>query len=363
MDLRAEWADDWTCESQGLHRISATNNGEVKCLMKTYAIILNWNGWKDTIECLESLLRTAPSDLRVVVCDNGSSDGSPEKMKAWAEGKIEPAIAIEKLSPFMHPAIDKPIAYRELSKEESATSHAAVDPQLVLIHTGANLGYAGGNNTGIRYALTDPDCKFVWLLNNDTLVKPETLPALLAEAWKDTSIGAVSSVCYYAKDPTRVEAWGGARVNLWIGFARNTVVPQANSWFDSLYGASMLIRRQALDDIGFLDEGYFLYWDETDFCLRLRKANWKLAVAPESRLLHRVNASTGGNMQVIDRYFTASGMRILRLHSKAPNFAIGWFLAVRFARRIARLEFARCKSVWKGIQDYRDRMPITPRIH
>jgi GT2 family glycosyltransferase len=123
----------------------------------------------------------------------------------------------------------------------------------------------------------------------------------------------------------------------------------------------MLIRRTALDTVGLLDEGFFLYWDETEFCLRLRQNGWMLAAAPESKVLHKVNASTGGNMIVIDRYFTASGLRILRLYSQFPHLSMLLFLLIRFVRRIARLQFERCKSVWAGIQDYQRMLPIRQR--
>jgi len=84
-------------------------------------------------------------------------------------------------------------------------------------------------------------------------------------------------------------------VNLWIGYTKNSIIPRADKWFDALYGASLLLNVHALKDVGILDEGFFLYWEETEMCLRLRKHDWKLAAATNSHVLHKVNGSTSNN--------------------------------------------------------------------
>ncbi len=281
-------------------------------------IILNWNGWQDTIKCVDALKQSIYLALTIIIVDNGSSNDSVAKLRG---------------------------AY----------------PDILLLESGENRGFAGGNNLGIRYALAH-GADYIWLLNNDTQPDADALSALIAKAVSDQRIGAVASVSYYADAPSRVEAWGGARVNLWIGYGHNTTIPRPDDWFDSLNGTSMLVSRTALEHVGLLDEGFFLYWEDTEFCLRLRKNGWRIAAAPDSRVLHKVNASTGGNRIVLDRYQTASGLRLLRLHSPAPGLASLLFLTVRFARRLLRLQFVRCKSIWDGIQDYRRMLPISPKI-
>lgn len=247
------------------------------------------------------------------------------------------------------------------STNDSVARIRAAHPDILLIESEKNLGFAGGNNIGIRRALAH-GADFVWLLNNDTKPDPNALSALVAAALTNNKIGAVASICYYADSPSSVEAWAGARVNLWIGYGRNSRAPRTDEWFHSLNGTSMLVSGAALKDAGLLDEGFFLYWEDTEFCLRLRKKGWRLAAAPDSRVLHKVNASTGGNKLALDRYQTASGLRLLRLHSPAPYLASLTFLLIRFARRLARLQFDRCKSVWAGVQDYRQMRPISPKI-
>ncbi|HWF92510.1 MAG TPA: glycosyltransferase family 2 protein [Terriglobales bacterium] len=280
-------------------------------------IVLNWNGWRDTVECLNALKKSTYPQT-VIVVDNGSTNDSVARIRA---------------------------------------SH----PDILLIESEKNLGFAGGNNIGIRHALTH-GADFVWLLNNDTQPAPNALSALVAKALIDPKVGAVASICYYASSPSLVEAWAGARVNLWIGYGRNSTRPRSDEWFDSLNGTSVLVSRMALEDAGLFDEEFFLYWEDTEFCFRLRKKGWRLAAAPDSQVLHKVNASTGGNKLALDRYQTTSGLRLLRLHSPAPYLASLAFLLIRFVRRLARLQFDRCRSVWAGVQDYRQMLPISPKI-
>jgi GT2 family glycosyltransferase len=280
-------------------------------------VILNWNGWEDTIECLEALKQCTYTNLTIVIVDNGSTNDSVARIKASC-------------------------------------------PDILLLESGRNLGFAGGNNIGIRHAL-GRGAEYVWLLNNDTRPAPNALTALVAKAITDDRIGAVGSICYYADSPSTVEAWGGARVNLWIGYGRNSTEPREDSWFHSLNGTSILVSTVAIRDAGLLDEGFFLYWEDTEFCLRLRKRGWRIAVAPGSRVVHKVHGSTAGNTLNLDRYQTASGLRLLRLHSPAPRLASVFFLMIRLSRRLIRLQFARCRSVWAGIQDYREMLPVSPR--
>ena len=280
-------------------------------------ILVNWNGWRDTLDCLNSLKEGTYRSLTIIVVDNGSTNDSVARIRA---------------------------AY----------------PDVLLLESGSNLGFAGGNNIGIRHALAH-GADYVWLLNNDTMPAPNALSMLVSKALTDRHIGAVASVCYYADNPATVQAWAGARVNLWIGYARNSTEPQPDDWFDALYGASMLIARSALEDVGLLDEGFFHYLEETEFCLRLRERGWRLAAAPESRILHKVAASTGAGSPILVRYHTTSGLRMLRLHSRAPHLAMFLFLAARFARRVVRFQFSQCRSVWGGVQDYRKSMPVIQR--
>ena len=280
---------------------------DMTCNSRVTCIVLNWNGSEHTIECLGALNACTYPHLTVIVVDNGSTDDSVFRI-------------------------------------------SGAFPDITLLKTDKNLGFAGGNNVGVRHALAH-GADQVWLLNNDTKPAPDALSALVAKANTDGQIGAVASVCYYADSPNTVQVWGGARVNLWFGYSHIATEPQKDEWFDALYGASILIRRAALEDVGLLDQGFFFYCEETEFCLRLRKKGWNIAVAPDSIVLHKAGASSG-TRALRDRYYTASGLRILRLHSSVPTLAMASFLTLRLTRRLLAFNFSRCRSVWHGMQDY-----------
>jgi GT2 family glycosyltransferase len=273
-------------------------------------VVLNWNGWRDTLDCLAALKESSYPHLNVMVVDNGSTDDSVARI-------------------------------------------TAARPELTMLKTGINLGFAGGNNAGLRCALEN-GADYVWLLNNDTRPAPDALSAMVDKAMTAGHIGAVGSVCYYADRPETVQIWAGGRVNLWIGYSPNTDRPHEDAWFHWLNGTSLLLSRAALEDVGLLDQRFFLYWEDVEIGLRLRKRGWRLAAAPESKVLHKVSASTSNNKLTLDRFATASGMRALKLYSPAPQLAMCLFLIIRFARRLLTLQFPRCKSVWEGIQDYRE---------
>jgi GT2 family glycosyltransferase len=305
----------WTDRQDGKKRRAvkeARNN-----IPPVYCIVLNWNGWKDTIECLNALEESTYSSLTIIVVDNGSTDDSVERIQS-------------------------------------------AFPNIPLLQTGSNLGFASGNNVGMRYAL-DRGTDYIWLLNNDTRPAPNALSALVEKAMTDRRIGAVASICYYADAPSTVQVWAGTRFNLWTGYSPPITQPHPDEWFHALNGTSLLIACTAIEAIGLLDEMFFLYWEDTEYCLRLRNHGWRLAAAPNSRVLHKVSASTGGNKIILDRYQTTSGLRLLRLYSPVPHLAMLLFLTIRFARRILRFNFSRCRSVWLGMQDYYAHHTVTIR--
>jgi len=290
------------CASPGLTETTFRAQPSVAC------ILLNWNGWEDTVACLASLAKLNYRNFSITVVDNGSSNDSVIRIRD---------------------------AY----------------PEILLLETGRNLGFAGGNNVGIRHAMSQR-VDYIWLLNNDTEPHPDALLELVNKAASNPRFGAVGSALMYAHDPSCVQAWGGGRINVWIGRSFHTLVPQDDGWFDYITAASVLIPRQALEDIGLLDEGFFLYWEDGDLSFRLRKKGWKLGVAAGSTVLHKEHASTGRNRRVIDRYVIASGIRFLHKHSPAPWLSIPLFLTSRLWKRLLNGQFRRVGDIAGGIRDY-----------
>lgn len=275
-------------------------------------VIVNWNGWRDTILCLDALRAMTYKRLLIIVVDNGSTDDSVARIRA------------------AHPGI-------------------------LLVQTGKNLGFSGGNNAGIREAIR-AKAKYVWLLNNDTQPAPTALRELVQTAESDSKLGAVGSVLFYTQAPEKIQAWGGGWVNLWTGYSSHaTKPPSRESRLDFLTAASMLVRTMVLEDVGLMDDRFFLYWEDAELCFRLRKKGWGLGVATRSVVRHHVNASTGKTSSAIDRHFTCSAIRFLAEYAPSPILSSFLFLFLRLGRRALMGRIDAVRNVWKGVQDYRHR--------
>jgi len=271
---------------------------------KVYIIIVNWNGWKDTIECLESVFRNDYASYQVIVCDNGSQDDSLENIKRWATGKLEKEVLPSNpLYSLSFPPVRKPVSFIEYTREEvdAVRSLNPTDARLILIKNAANLGFAGGNNVGIRYALDRDDFRHVWLLNNDVVIKPDALSHLVRRMNEKKDAGMCGSTIPYYSAPDTVWTLGGGIYNKWLSRSHSIgnmePVRDAASGFDVegtmeyLAGASMLVSRAFLHEVGLMNEEYFLYFEEPDWALR-GKGKFSLAYAPESIVYHKVGAST-----------------------------------------------------------------------
>jgi GT2 family glycosyltransferase len=263
-----------------------------------YIVVLNWNGWQDTIECLESVFRLDYPSFTVVVCDNASNDGSIKKIKDWAHGKITAACSSPDLSRLTMPAYPKPIALVSIAGSEATTTKPPPDVRLVLIETGANLGFAGGNNVGIRYALAHGHLDYVWLLNNDTVIEPDSLSALVLMAQDDPMLGICGSLLLRYHAPHDILTAGGRAYSRWNARSRplqEFATPQTSTkpgGLDYVEGASMLISRSLLEEVGLLEERYFLYFEEVDLATRARP-KFHLGYASNSLVYHKEGASTG----------------------------------------------------------------------
>jgi len=271
-------------------------------------ILLNWNGWRDSLACLESLERVTYPKLSVILVDNGSSDGSVAHIRHH-------------------------------------------HPRLELIENASNLGFSAGNNVGIRAALAR-DVDYLWLLNNDARPEPGALSALVQRAEEDHRLGAVGSVLRYAHDPRVVQAWGGGRVNIWTGRTAHVLAPVSEGELTYLTAASLLLRRTALAQVGLFDEGYFLYWEDTDLCYRLRARGWRLGVASGSIVLHREHGSTGRDFRLLHRYAVGSGIRFLIKHSPRPWISVCLFISLKVTRKVFTGKLTHVADIARGVQEF-----------
>lgn len=280
-------------------------------------VIVNWRRWRDTIECLESVFRCDYPNYQVIVCDNDSGDGSLEHLRAWAEGGLALTVSPrDPLAALTVPPVPKPLGVCTCGTPAELTGADGRDRQagLVLVQTGANRGFAAGVNVGLRYALARSRFDYVWLLNNDTVIHPEALTHLVRRLQARPDAGMCGSTLRYYDDPGTIQALGGARYNRWlggtwhIGLGLSATSPLAADRVERslsyVLGASMLVSRAFLEDVGLMSEDYFVFFEELDWAIRGR-GRYRLAYAPESIVYHKEGASIGSSSDPYRRSLTA----------------------------------------------------------
>lgn len=220
---------------------------------KTYIIVLNYNNSADTIECLKSLLHLQYDNFHIVLIDNASSDNSVAELDAFV----------------------------------------GISESITFIQADRNGGYAAGNNIGIKYAIEQGDMEYVWILNNDTIVEKTALTELVKKMQKDKTIGFCGSKLVYEWDKTKLQGYGG-KYNKWLGTSYNIVNSNEISKIDYVIGASVLVSKEFLDDVGLMSEDYFLYFEELDWARRAA-GRYKLTCAADSIVYHKEGATIGAN--------------------------------------------------------------------
>lgn len=271
----------------------------------TVAVVLNWNRAHDTVACVHSLQAQSQQALRIVVIDNGSTDGSEPFLRSHLTG-------------------------------------------VEIIQSGRNLGFGGGCNIGLRQALQQ-GAKYVWLLNNDATVSPETLRAMVSLAESEPGLGAVGAVIHDADGSQQVQCWGGGVVNTWLGRSTPNLKPGE---LDYLTGACLLLRVEALNQVGLFDEQrYFMYWEDVDLSFRLRRAGWDLGVAAQTCVWHEASSSLGKRSPLSDRYATCSVVRFLRSYARCPALSVFLNITTRMMARLVRGQWRRLAAVYRGYRD------------
>jgi GT2 family glycosyltransferase len=190
-------------------------------------------------------------------------------------------------------------------------------------------------------------------LNNDTVAPPETCSKLLAKALEQPRAGIVGSVLYFLHRPSEVQAWGGGNLTVWLGYNTDFHAPAPLGPNSFLTFASVLIPREVIEKVGLLYEGYFMYWEDADYALRVTRAGYSLTLAEDTAILHKEGGSAEPRSPVIDRYSLASGLTFLRRHAALPSVSMALFLTTRLAGRLLRREWKNVKALFLAIGDYR----------
>jgi len=277
-----------------------------------YIVMLNWNDASNSLACLESIARLEYSNIRVVVVDNGSSDGS--------DGEIRRRF-----------------------------------PHLHLIVNVRNLGFAGGVNVGLEYAFRQ-GAKYLLLVNNDTLLDPHMLSEMVKEAESHPKAGLFTPKIYYFDDPSLI--WSaGAR---WVRFPPRAVMiglrQRDHAKYDVLRrvdfatGCVLMINRKIIEEVGYFDTTYFpIYHEDYDYCARVNEAGWEIWYVPAAKVWHKDAQSQRGSgtksynmgMNIVPFYLR---------HGHPPRLTLGLFVAWAVLREVVKGNLAFVRPYLSGVR-------------
>lgn len=252
-----------------------------------YVVIVNWRQSAATMHCLQAVLAQRESRVRCIVVDNHSEDGSADRIRARY-------------------------------------------PEVVVLENSVNGGFSAGCNLGIRYALRH-DCEFIWLINNDAIPAPEALCEMRAVMATSPTIGAVGAMLLENGQMMR----GGGRVSYVWGRTFHALATGPVPRLDYLVGTSLLLRRDAIESVGGFDhQAFFLYWEDTDYGLRLRQHGWGLAVAEQAVVAHFGAGSLGRDHPDRAYHVSRSATIFFRRYARRPWIPIGVGLIGRVCKHL-----------------------------
>lgn len=286
---------------------------------RVVSVILNTNHREDTLECLASLAATTYPNHRAIVLDNASTDGS-------------------------------------------VAAIAAAYPNVRVIALERNLGYAGNNNVGIAAAL-DEAADWIFVLNEDTVLAPECISALIEAGERDARTGIVGPMVYHHDEPGVIQSAGGRLTRSWESFHEGENAadegqfpgPRPVEWIS---GCAILVRRAVIEQVGVIDARYFYYWEETEWCLRASRAGWQVVHVPQARLWHKGVRRDYRPAPTVTYYATRNRLLTLAKH-RAPvrvwvgaGFQIARTLTSWTVRPRWRSMRAHRHAMWRGTTDF-----------
>lgn len=232
---------------------------------RVYAITLNWNKKDDTIECVETLKKLTYPNYEIVVVDNGSIDGSAQAIK-----------------------------YKF--------------PDVTVIENDENLGYALGFNSGIEFAYKKGADYFL-ILNNDTVIEAGALTELVRLSESSEKIGFVSGKVYYFNEPQKLQTVGKLSHPVYLvgnhvgmgeyDYGQYNEIEE----YDFIDDVFLLVRREVYERVGGYDENFFLHWEETDWCARVRRAGFRILYTPKAKIWHKGLLTTCDGISASDFFY------------------------------------------------------------
>jgi GT2 family glycosyltransferase len=288
-------------------------------------VILNFNRQADTLACLRTLRRSTraqgqPLDAQVIVLNYGLPAGAGDEL-------------------------------------------LAVCPDALVQTLTGNQGYAGNNNVGIRLAL-ERGAEWVLVLNEDTELAPDCLDLMLAVGEADAAIGVLGPMVYHYDEPTVIQSAGGVFDENWLSAhvamnepdAGQFAAPRDVQWVS---GCAIMVRRAVMEAVGMLDERFFMYWEETEWCMRAARAGWRIVHVPGARLWHKGVRRDYKPAPYVGYYMTRNRLLFLRKHGAPLRVRIAAWSSVlrtllsysikpqwRASKRVER------GMIWRGLRDY-----------
>lgn len=285
-------------------------------------IVINWNGQDFTTACLNSLRKVDYPDFKVFLVDNGSANDEGKKIKANF-------------------------------------------PEIDLIETGKNLGFAGGNNVGIRKALQE-GFSHILLLNNDTLVEPDFLSELVRASQRNANAGVIQPLILFLHNPKEIWSAGGRwKPSLSRAITLGDRTPLADYRVNSTNlewatGCAMLVSRAAIEKTGLFNEQYFVYFEDVDWSLRIRNSGFSIHFEKRAKIYHEAGASSkkkhaeGMLSPQVFYYNVRNQLFIIRSHGENKVLSLGYHLGkftLWMGYFLVRRRFAKFKAVVKGIRE------------
>lgn len=275
-------------------------------------LVLNYNRRQDTLECLASLEQNTYKNHKIIVLDNSSTDGSVEAIKA-----AFPAVEV-----------------------------------MVLTENG---GYAGNNNVGIKVAM-DQGADWVFVLNEDTILATDCLARLIEVGESDPSIGIVGPMVYHHDEPNVIQSAGGKIGPYWESLHLAQNEPDQGQFnqphlVDWISGCGIMVRRAVIDQVGMIDERYFYYWEETEWCLRAGRAGWRIMHVPQAKMWHKGVQRDYRPKPAVTYYGTRNRLLTLAKHH-APLLV---WLGV-WGQLLRTVTSWTIKPKWRSKREHRDAM-------
>lgn len=309
-------------------------------------IILNYQGWEDTLECLESVYQINYPHYDIILVDNASPDESITRIRQFCEEGLK----------------NGPIPLREYQvKDHHVEIPEKISDGLFLLNCDKNYGFAEGNNIGISFALEHLKPDYLLFLNNDTVVDPAFLDLLVDQGDKNPKIGLLGPTVYDYNHPRRISVYGGY-INLYTGVTsyphRDEVetgqIPLLSE-LDYISGCCLLIKKGVLAEIGLFNPAYFLYYEDTELCFRAWRKGYQVVHVGKARVWHKVSPLSISPTGIF--YLTRNRFWFLREYSNYPQFIffLVFFFAVLFSfhtlRYLIRGDVSSIRSFYSGIEE------------